>query len=127
MSCCFYRPTLYDSYIAVESSMVSTKLPYFWTSIPWEGPGGLLEIARSTGIFNAKMEHGYSGINLNYADEQYVKAKRHFEWTIDLMLVTVFHSDIPTSPARFQPFHTTNSVSSSPSTTIHAGWAGVPP
>lgn len=86
---CFYRPTLYDSYIAVESSMVSTKLPYFWTNIPWDGPGGLLEIARSTGIINAKMEHGYTGINLNYADEQYVGAMAkhktvHLELTVPI-------------------------------------------
>lgn len=109
----FPRPTLYDSYIALESTSISTKVPYFWTSIPWEGEGGLLQIAMSTGIINAKMEHGYTGINLNFADEQYVfklPDQEHYEIKADSCCAVVCPCTILIWQALYPLFRTTNNV-----------------
>lgn len=81
----------------------------------------------STGIINAKMEHGYTGINLNFADEQYVFAayQKHCENPADSCCAAVCHCIILTSQTLCPLFRIFNGASRWPTTTIDAGWVVV--
>lgn len=60
-------PTLTDGIFPIASDRVYSKVPYFMTNIPWEGPSGLMHIGREVGLTNA-MVGSWPNLDPNYGD-----------------------------------------------------------
>lgn len=61
-------PVLTSGVIPMQSTDVSTVIPWFLTNIPWDdSPSGWINIARSTGVLKALRED-WTGIDQSYLD-----------------------------------------------------------